>query len=269
MNAADQLNAGMALARETVGRREDALASAHAAALVELADDVARRLRATPITAGAWNGQEPEALVAQLRRQVGTEWSARAHRRASRLLGAAFRQVMKALGRPLGVNFDLANPLLAGAFERLTSPATFEEGAWEAVRSSLQESHDAGRSIPEAAADLRTEAGISSPVRARAIARTELVAMVNAGGLAAARISKASKFKQWLATGDSRTRDTHRAAAGQVRPLDDTFTVGGYDLDYPGDLAAPAKERVNCRCTVLFVDDPAGFSGDQAPAALL
>jgi hypothetical protein len=56
--------------------------------------------------------------------------------------------------------------------------------------------------------------------------------------------------KLWIATIDSRTRDTHFAADGQRAPLKGKFTVGGVQLDRPGDPTGPAREVRNCRCRV-------------------
>jgi hypothetical protein len=56
--------------------------------------------------------------------------------------------------------------------------------------------------------------------------------------------------KVWIATIDSRTRDTHFAADGQRAPLRGKFTVGGVQLDRPGDPTGPAREVRNCRCRV-------------------
>lgn len=56
--------------------------------------------------------------------------------------------------------------------------------------------------------------------------------------------------KVWISTIDSRTRDTHFAADGQRTPLKGKFTVGGVQLDRPGDPTGPAREVRNCRCRV-------------------
>jgi hypothetical protein len=69
--------------------------------------------------------------------------------------------------------------------------------------------------------------------------------------LAAARTNDTEQLeKLWIATIDSRTRDTHFAADGQRAPLKGKFTVGGAQLDRPGDPTGPAREVRNCRCRV-------------------
>lgn len=61
------------------------------------------------------------------------------------------------------------------------------------------------------------------------------------------------RSRSWLSTQDDRTRDTHLEADGQSKPLGESFRVGGYDMDYPGDAShgAPPSEFINCRCTTI------------------
>jgi uncharacterized protein with gpF-like domain len=62
--------------------------------------------------------------------------------------------------------------------------------------------------------------------------------------------------KQWLTAGDHRVRSTHAAAGGQVVPVNEQFSVGGWLCDYPRDPVLPASESVNCRChSIPHVDD--------------
>lgn len=59
--------------------------------------------------------------------------------------------------------------------------------------------------------------------------------------------------KQWLATLDNKTRHDHAIADGQTVAADKPFTVGGYKLMFPGDMAsgAPGYILYNCRCTTI------------------
>jgi hypothetical protein len=56
----------------------------------------------------------------------------------------------------------------------------------------------------------------------------------------------------WRSVGDSLVRPSHRAANGQTVLLGQYFNVGGYDLRYPRDYLAPAKETANCRCMCVY-----------------
>ena len=58
----------------------------------------------------------------------------------------------------------------------------------------------------------------------------------------------ANVVKQWDATLDMRTRDSHARIDGEVRELDEKFSNG---LMYPGDKNGAASEVVNCRCALL------------------
>lgn len=65
-------------------------------------------------------------------------------------------------------------------------------------------------------------------------------------------------LKQWVATGDSRTRSSHLAAHGQTVPIAKKFKIkkqkGGYDMmDYPQDPSASAGNTINCRCRSVEV----------------
>ena len=53
--------------------------------------------------------------------------------------------------------------------------------------------------------------------------------------------------KMWLATMDSRTRESHLAISGEERPLNEEFSNG---LMYPADPNGDASEVYNCRCTM-------------------
>lgn len=100
--------------------------------------------------------------------------------------------------------------------------------------------------------------------KARRIARTETQGAVNggtyAGALAYAEATGISRYKQWLATPDARTRHSHAVADGQVVALTDVFHVGHARLLHPGQAGGPAHEVINCRCTIRVLD--AGAAAD-------
>jgi len=88
------------------------------------------------------------------------------------------------------------------------------------------------------------------------VARTETMRASNAGGFQLYKDWGVQR-KEWLATGDNRTRDSHRAANGQIVSIDEPFTVGGSPMMYPGDPGAPIAEFANCRCTTAPVFEEA------------
>ncbi|MFJ8301586.1 phage minor head protein [Streptomyces sp. NPDC094447] len=96
------------------------------------------------------------------------------------------------------------------------------------------------------------------PHRAVTVARTETLAAVNAGVYRSAQLDAEARgdpapFKQWIATADPRTRDTHREADKQRTLLTEPFRVGGAQLLFPGDPTGPANEVINCRCSMFPV----------------
>jgi hypothetical protein len=60
--------------------------------------------------------------------------------------------------------------------------------------------------------------------------------------------------KTWRTVGDNRVRPTHVLANGQTRLLNESYSVGGQLLRYPGDrgLGADPKETSGCRCSSIL-----------------
>jgi len=110
-----------------------------------------------------------------------------------------------------------------------------------------------GESQKQIAARIRKHYRSVSPARAKTIARTEVHAAGNFGVLTAAEETQIPLYKVWIHTPDGRARDSHIAAEGQRRLLDEPFSIGGYPLQFPGDAsAAPPAETINCRCAMRF-----------------
>ena len=111
-----------------------------------------------------------------------------------------------------------------------------------------------GSSINKMAKDLMnrvTDMNKTSAVRA---ARTAVTEAENAGRQAAAdELEKKGVImgKRWIATHDSRTRDEHLEADGQIVENNKPFVVGGEELMFPGDnsLGASGWNLYDCRCT--------------------
>lgn len=96
--------------------------------------------------------------------------------------------------------------------------------------------------------------------RAKTIARTEVNTAANRGALIAAQATGLPLKKEWLATMDKRTRDTHKHIDGTTIAFDEMFKVGNDMMECPGDRGGvngrpktSAKETINCRCTCLFI----------------
>lgn len=119
------------------------------------------------------------------------------------------------------------------------------DDVWQLAREQITAGVNAGESIPEIAARVQNVTGVSSG-RANTIARTEVHAAHEAGAYQQALSLGLPATKTWLATHDDRTRETHRLADGQTVPLDESFTVGGSALRFPGDPRGAPSETINC-----------------------
>lgn len=92
-------------------------------------------------------------------------------------------------------------------------------------------------------------------VRARRIARTEIISASNLGSLEGALSTNLNFQKQWLSTPDDRTREDHIEANGQQVDKGAPFRVGGEDLIVPGDPSGSAGQTINCRCVQIYVTE--------------
>lgn len=98
--------------------------------------------------------------------------------------------------------------------------------------------------------------GVIGRTRARVIARTETHNAANAASLEAVNALELEQVqKEWISVEDSRTRESHAAADGQLVPVDSSFVVGAARLDHPGDPSGPAGEIINCRCVMAYVTE--------------
>jgi len=88
--------------------------------------------------------------------------------------------------------------------------------------------------------------------RSRMVARTESHGLIQNGSFQAAKESSVVKTKGWSSAADA--RPTHGDANGQVVKVFETYMVGGYKMDYPGDSSygAALGELINCRCASLY-----------------
>ncbi len=86
------------------------------------------------------------------------------------------------------------------------------------------------------------------------IARTEILGIhsqVQMAELQAMAIDSPGLKKQWITIRDGRQRPDHDAAHLQSVPVDASFRIGQDLLQFPRDPAAPAKQVIQCRCTMV------------------
>lgn len=164
---------------------------------------------------------------------------------------------VESMGGDIGASFEVRNRILDTVIASQSGAliTTAPDELVSVMMGSLQESYDTGASIPRAAKALRETGYTHAKGYAERIARTEIIRAANAGSIGLVKATGAASYKQWLATGDARTRPSHREADGQTVALNDSFSVGGESLDYPGDPSGSAEETIQCRCSLGYSDD--------------
>lgn len=132
----------------------------------------------------------------------------------------------------------------------------WSQGVRDVVEKRLVEGYENGWSARRLRDALRSDlVGVDPSGDLLKIARrAELTARTEINGLASqvqwetADVSGRVREKKWYSIGNGRTRDTHRAANGQVRAFREPFLVGGVEMMHPHDPSAPAREVIQCRC---------------------
>jgi hypothetical protein len=173
--------------------------------------------------------------------------------------------------------FDVVNSEAVDHVAQLTNRLSgVGDSAWAHAQDTIRVGLGDGDTIEELGKRLEADLGVNA-ARARTVARTESAAAMSAGTLAGVRAlgEYGPRIKVWVAAMDARTRDSHWLADGQRKIVSKAFEVGGSALRYPGDPQGPARETVNCRCTLTFEEsgneklpgeEPAKPKKQQAPA---
>ena len=118
------------------------------------------------------------------------------------------------------------------------------------IRREITRGVAANTTWSEIARNIREQSGIPMR-RAKTIAQTEghrVQEEASEDARTAAIKAGADVVKQWDATMDGKTRQSHQRLDGQVRETDEPFSNG---LMYPGDSSGPASEVIKCRCHAL------------------
>lgn len=169
-------------------------------------------------------------------------------RRVYRTNYSAMRDYIKGL---TGVNVGrYSAPNASRATRRAYNRATGETYVSNAVLRELEKGIKKGEGIPKLAKRVQSVSNRSRN-NARLVARTEITRYQNSARLDSfddARRQGLQLDKQWAATADSRTRDSHAAIDGEIVGLDDAFSNG---LEYPGDPNGSPAEACNCRCVLV------------------
>jgi uncharacterized protein with gpF-like domain len=108
----------------------------------------------------------------------------------------------------------------------------------------------AGESVDQLKARIRGVFSDLKSWRATMIARTETVGGFNGGSYTIAKASGVVVEREWGATLDTRTRDSHERIDGsKVKGFEARYANGCL---HPGDPTAKPEETVMCRCVEFY-----------------
>jgi hypothetical protein len=196
------------------------------------------------ISAGFVDGRNPRSIALDIVGRVSQQTG----RRDGGVIGL-HQQFSEAVTRAR----QELNALDANYFNRTRRDMRFDSTVRQAIESS--------KAIPANIIDRITTRYEDRLLQTRAtnIARTEALSSMNAASHEAMNqvvqegLADADAITEiWDATADSRSRIDHIQADGQSIRHGEVFSVGGYQMRYPGDtgLGAGASQTINCRCHI-------------------
>ena len=159
-----------------------------------------------------------------------------------------------------GRNVDL-EPLIEEYFRaRGLILSGITAGIANRVQKIIRDGRAEGLTLVQIAQNIEKNVRPITRIRAATIARTETH---NAAGHAHHKYYKQVQAdygsvikKKWVATNDTRTRTAHAAMNREKPiPMDEPFIVGGVSMMHTGDPDGGAKNNVNCRCVIIYVDE--------------
>lgn len=170
------------------------------------------------------------------------------------------RQAAFAQAVDFGISFAITSPALPRLIEEHAGRQAERifAGSREIVARVLAQSFEEGWSVPQTAKAIQSKLKEAKRWQATMLARTDLIGLANAGSYAAALQlgEQAPVYKRWINADDEKVRPTHVEAQNQIVRLEQEFTVGGAALRFPGDPLGPDDEVINCRCTLVYLNDP-------------
>jgi len=188
---------------------------------------------------------------------VGSERTAEEIREASTEIMEEAAGIIDETFADAGIAFDVDQFMSEAMVDAIGERAAFaaDETLRNTYRDVLTQASEEGWSITNTADAIVEKVDGISVGRAEALARTDLVGMANGASVHVATTSKRPEevlYKEWLATNDGLTRETHQDAHGQSVLVNEVFEVGDATLNYPGDPFGPPEEVMNCRCTIIY-----------------
>lgn len=134
------------------------------------------------------------------------------------------------------------------------------ETSKEEIRKALKKGYEEALSGDKLITRIRKSVGNEiSRFRASLIARTEATTAASLGKEEGARSyfneTNQGGYQQWITRIDGKERHTHHELNGNVISMAENWTVGTETARFPGDVNLSGKERIQCRCTRLFMSD--------------
>lgn len=123
------------------------------------------------------------------------------------------------------------------------------------IKKIISSGREEGKSSKKIAKDIRSTYSAITPVRANAIALTEVHSASNYAMYHTMLSSGRIKSKEWLSALDERTRTEpfdHYGANGEVVGISEMFHRTGEPLNYPGDPDGSPANIIRCRCVQIF-----------------
>lgn len=155
----------------------------------------------------------------------------------------------------------LLRPNVIKAIENPLTKIALEDNAdrvKRSIRRTIASGLAQGQSVPQMSKkvkiDLEKNANNATRIVRTETTRVQNEAIQEAGEKAAQKIDL---VKKWNATKDSRTRKSHRKLNGQIKKINEEFTVNGHSTQRPGGFGV-ASEDINCRCRLTYI--PRGVS---------
>ena len=158
--------------------------------------------------------------------------------------------------------FQVDDPNIQKAIEKRKIQATKINDTTEGdLRKIFADGIDAGLTTTElgdAVANYYSAHVGETSARPMVAARTQVNGIVNDARMERARAVGGLK-KGWLHGSPDEPREDHLNAQAKYLnapiALDESFVVGGVEMDSPGDPSAPASQTANCTCMVVFLEE--------------
>lgn len=133
-----------------------------------------------------------------------------------------------------------------------------KDGEWnqKKITGSVLQGIIQGESIDDIARRIARDTAQQNSKAMIRYARTAITGAQNAGRMETMQRAQGMGInvrKQWLATLDARTRDSHRHLDGEVVDIDEPFRSDFGKIMFPGDPSAHPGDVYNCRCTLVYV----------------